>query len=136
MSSPAAAEVCIAVLTVGDRLALQLRDDKPGISSPGHWGLFSGHLEAGEQPLEAMQREIYEELRLRAEPRFLFDFREENEFHGGPVRVHAFHADVSEVWDGHELREGQRAELVEPGDLTRHRPLAPLSAAVLERWIP
>jgi 8-oxo-dGTP pyrophosphatase MutT (NUDIX family) len=126
----------MAVLTVGDRLAVQLRDDKPGIANPGHWGLFSGHLEPGETPREAVRREIQEELRLEAEPDPLFDFGvEESEFYGGPVRVHAFRADVSAVWERYELREGQCARLVTPDELAALRPLAPLSAEVLRRWL-
>jgi 8-oxo-dGTP pyrophosphatase MutT (NUDIX family) len=127
----------MAVLTVGDRLAMQLRDEKPGIANPGHWGLFSGHLKPGEDPLRAMRREIAEELGLSAEPEPLFDFRhEEIPFYAGPVHVHAFHADVTDVWDRHELREGQEARLVSRAGLASLRPLAPLSAMVLDRWIP
>ena len=118
----------MAVLSVGDRLALQLRDEKPEIRNPGQWGLFSGHVEPGEDPTAAMRRELWEELRLEVEPRHLFDLREQG------AHVHAFHADVTGTWASHELREGQRAELFVPDGMPQ--PLAPLSAAVLERWIP
>jgi len=39
-----------------------LRDDKPGIPYPGHWGLFGGHLELGETPEEGLKRELLEEI--------------------------------------------------------------------------
>jgi 8-oxo-dGTP pyrophosphatase MutT (NUDIX family) len=41
---------------------MQLRDEIPHIAYPGHWGLFGGHLEAGETPQEGLQRELLEEI--------------------------------------------------------------------------
>lgn len=41
---------------------MQLRDDIPGILYPGHWGLFGGHMESGETPAEAVERELLEEI--------------------------------------------------------------------------
>jgi len=43
-------------------LLLQQRDDKPGILHPGRIGLFGGHQEPGECPLECVVREVHEEL--------------------------------------------------------------------------
>ncbi|MFA5594546.1 MAG: NUDIX domain-containing protein, partial [Trueperaceae bacterium] len=47
------------------RVLLQHRDDKPGIESPGKWSLFGGGLDEGEEPAEAMLREIEEEIGYR-----------------------------------------------------------------------
>lgn len=56
---PAAA----ALIVLGDgRYVLQLRDDIPGIFFPGHWGAFGGAINPGESPVEALRRELREEL--------------------------------------------------------------------------
>ena len=56
----------VAALIVLDdsSYVLQHRDDKPDIWYPDHWGCFGGSVDAGEQPLEALRRELYEELEL------------------------------------------------------------------------
>ena len=41
---------------------LALRDNKPGIPFPDHWDLIGGHVEEGETPEEALEREVKEEL--------------------------------------------------------------------------
>lgn len=58
-------EVVAVLPYIGNRVLLQLRDFKEGIVFPGHWGLFSGSMEEGESPQEAMRRELYEELMLK-----------------------------------------------------------------------
>ena len=55
-------EVSLAILYRDHCFLLQLRDEKPDIFYPGHWGLFGGHLEPGESPEEALLREIQEEI--------------------------------------------------------------------------
>lgn len=62
-----AVEVALAVLHQDGQWLLQLRDDLPGIIAPGCWGLFGGHLDPGETPEQALKRELWEEIRLRAE---------------------------------------------------------------------
>jgi ADP-ribose pyrophosphatase YjhB (NUDIX family) len=57
-----------------------LRDDLPQIWYPGHWGVFGGSVEPGEDELEALGRELDEELELhftqaRLFTRFEFDLR-------------------------------------------------------------
>lgn len=70
------AVAALIVLENGDYL-LQLRDERPDIWYPGHWGLFGGAIEAGEEPLAALMRELDEELDFALrEARFFarFDF--------------------------------------------------------------
>lgn len=64
----------IAVFGVGaliytpiGRYLMQLRDDKPGVSMRGYWGLFGGTIESGESPRQALARELREELALSIE---------------------------------------------------------------------
>lgn len=61
--APNNAAVALVVLDDG-RYLLQLRDQKPGIFYPGHWGLFGGATEPGETPEVAVRRELQEELGL------------------------------------------------------------------------
>src|SRR4051812_49088417 len=46
---------------------MQLRDPLPHIFYPDHWGCFGGAVEHGETPLQAIQRELVEELELEAD---------------------------------------------------------------------
>lgn len=73
---PSDAAAALIVLDDG-RYLMQLRDQKPEIFYPGHWGLFGGALEPGEEPAAALQRELREELGIAdVSPRFFtrFDF--------------------------------------------------------------
>lgn len=54
--------VAIAILYRGDKFLMQLRDDIPHIVYPGYWAFFGGHMEAGESPEVAVQRELLEEI--------------------------------------------------------------------------
>lgn len=55
-----------ALLVCGTRYLMQLRDDKPGILLPGHWALFGGSIDPGEDAVAAMRRELIEEVELTA----------------------------------------------------------------------
>jgi 8-oxo-dGTP pyrophosphatase MutT (NUDIX family) len=68
-----------ALLVLDDgRYLLQLRDDKPGIWYPGHWGCFGGAADPGEEAVATLRRELREELALEVHDpewftRFVFD---------------------------------------------------------------
>jgi 8-oxo-dGTP pyrophosphatase MutT (NUDIX family) len=71
----------VAALLVHDdeRYVMQLRDAVPQIFYPNHWGCFGGAVDAGETPLDALRRELEEELEFRMREarqftRFEFDF--------------------------------------------------------------
>jgi 8-oxo-dGTP diphosphatase len=62
MSDKFPVEVAIAILPRDGSFLMQLRDNIPTILYPGLWGLFGGHMEAGETPEIAVVREVIEEI--------------------------------------------------------------------------
>jgi len=64
--APTVGRWCAAALLVCDgRYLMQLRDDKPDILLPGHWSLFGGTVDPGEDADAAIVRELIEELEFR-----------------------------------------------------------------------
>ena len=89
---PANAAVALIVDEAG-RYLVQLRDAKPTIFFPQHWGCFGGAVEPGETDDDCLARELQEELDLdlsrcavRHFTTFTFDFG----FAGGSVIHRAF----------------------------------------------
>jgi|SRR5579864_1662778 len=64
--------VAALILVEGQGYLMQLRDDRPDIWYPGHWGLFGGAVDPGEEPLAALRRELHEELELEIATADLF----------------------------------------------------------------
>ena len=103
--------IALAVLLVGGRYVMQLRDDKSGISTPGVWGLFGGAIEDGEEPQIALLREVREELCIELHDfHFLWSVEHFGDFPGGPARYWLFEADITNLWGRHRLMEGQAVQ--------------------------
>jgi 8-oxo-dGTP diphosphatase len=130
--------VALAMLEREGRWLLQLRDDIEGIVHPGTWGLFGGHLDAGESPHQAIRRELQEEIGWQAEAlRFWFEHHDER------FTAFYFRATLTQPLDALALNEGQdmvMAGLDELGSgqvwsprLRERRRLAPSLARAVQR---
>src|SRR6185437_12889862 len=56
--------VAAIIVVESDGYLMQLRDARPDIWYPDHWGLFGGAIDPGEDPIQALRRELREELEL------------------------------------------------------------------------
>ncbi len=54
--------VAAVIRNPAGQLLLQHRDDKAGVTYPGHWSFFGGFVEQEETPADALRREIQEEI--------------------------------------------------------------------------
>lgn len=65
--SPLAVGDAVAAIIILDdgRYVLQHRDNLPHIWYPDHWGCFGGAVHEGEEPLDALRRELEEELEFQ-----------------------------------------------------------------------
>ena len=120
------------LLVLGDgRYVMQLRDSKPEIFYPGHWGCFGGAISDGEAPLEALRRELDEELefRLRDAVEFTrFDFDFSNVGKSKTTRIF-YEVRVSDAEFGmFVLHEGSAFEAIDGRDLLLHRRVTPYDA--------
>jgi 8-oxo-dGTP diphosphatase len=110
------------------RIAFQLRDDRPDVLCPGHWGLFGGWLEAGETPEQGIRREMDEELGLSLETARL----EYVKLHRDrDVITHIFRYPVPGGSGPAILREGQRLDFLQLVDL-QERKVVPRHRAIIE----
>ncbi|MDJ0621285.1 MAG: NUDIX hydrolase [Calothrix sp. MO_192.B10] len=133
--------VAIAILHQDNKFLMQLRDNIPSILYPGYWGLFGGHIEAGETPHQAVKREVLEEITYELPPTFseFGIYPDEN------VLRHVFHAPLSVGLDQLVLNEGWDMGLVTPEDVHRGdcysaiaqstRPLGPVHQRILLDFI-
>lgn len=105
------------ILVVPDgRVAVQVRDDKPGIDDPGMLMVFAGAVQHWEEPAHAAARELEEETTLRLPLEPFGTFLKTPQRHGRAGVVHAFIArdvDASQI----DVREGQGYRLVSVQDL-------------------
>lgn len=97
-----------AILLLSGDYVLQLRDDKPNIAARGQWSLFGGMIKGKETPLQAVGREVSEELSIKSEGyRFLWYIDYYSDFLKVMVRTWFFVSDITSQWGVHKLTEGQ-----------------------------
>ena len=99
--------VALAILYREGQFLLQLRDDIPHIPYPGQWALFGGHLEAGETPIVALQRELQEEIHYFVREPLLFGI-----YCGDRAIRYIYHAPLTVPLDELVLAEGWDFALV------------------------
>ena len=126
-----------AFTTPEGNVIFQLRDDKPGINSPGMVHVFGGGLEAGETDWQAFLREMEEETglpRIRlSTARYLCKLEEEVE--GSSERNEVYLCVVPDVLPEEiVVAEGQGIVVIKPEQPTDPR-FTPLAREVLRRVI-
>jgi 8-oxo-dGTP diphosphatase len=102
-------EVAIAILPRDGKFLMQLRDNIPTILYPGLWGLFGGHIEAGETPEIAVKREVLEEIGYQITNPQKFGCYSDNN-----VIRHVFYAPLTVEIDRLVLSEGWDFGLITP----------------------
>jgi 8-oxo-dGTP diphosphatase len=105
-------EVAIAILPYEGKFLMQLRDNIPTILYPGLWGLFGGHIEAGETPEIAVEREVLEEIGYQ-----LKDPKKFGCYSDDRVIRHIFYAPLTVGLDKLVLTEGWDFGLITPAQI-------------------
>lgn len=122
------------------RFLMQLRDDIPGIIHPGHWGFFGGHLEPGESPEQALQRELQEEIGYQ-----IGDYSHFGCYETSQVIRHVYQTPLTQSIEQLTLNEGWDLDLITPEDIERGshyshqaqqvKPIAPPQHQILQDFL-
>lgn len=110
-----------------DKYLFVLRDDKPNIPNPNCWSLIGGGIEEGEEPVEALKREIKEEIGIK-----LYDIKKLGVIEvpltvNGKTKTmlgHTFLAYIDAEIKDIELKEGQRVEYFTLDEIQKQKNLA------------
>lgn len=102
------------------RILIHQRDAKPGLIYPLHWTTLGGRIEDGEQPDDAMRRELLEEIELSPPLRFWRIF--EHSYPGTDgrevsVEQHVYIGPIDLPVSAIVLNEGQALGYFGPEDL-------------------
>ncbi len=134
-SKPLSPEYAGAVVSCPKKNILcQLRDDKPGIKFPGFWTCSpGGHIETGEEPGEAIIRELKEEFEIEVTnlKRLTIIIEKQNDMAG---IYHAFSANLASPKEQLKCNEGQKACFYSAEEVLRLR-LHPVSLKIFQEYL-
>lgn len=137
--------VAALLLLEDGRYVMQLRDAKPHIFYPDHWGCFGGAVNEGEDPLRTLRRELQEELEFTPNElleftRFDFDFGPLGHksvyriYYAVPVSRNAFSRFV--LHEGTEFRAFSATEILSQPRVTPYDAFAIWMHCRRERFLP
>ena len=98
-----------------------LRDNNPDIPFPNHWDLIGGHVEKRETPLEALKREMIEEIETGSSSLVRFSFWKKYVCIEGDVSPnikYIFHGVIDKPIEEIPLNEGQYLRFVTQSELS------------------
>lgn len=105
----------MAILTdASARVLLMLRDDREDVLHRGRWSLVGGGLEADETALDAMHREILEEIGVEVDASYLCEVVDRE---GRGDRIAIFVARLEHAASDLRLGEGQEVRFFARADL-------------------
>ena len=110
----------------------------PQIFYPGHWGCFGGAVNPGEAPLDALRRELYEELEFASTTateltRFDFDFSPLGQQQKRVYRIYYVVPVPQEAFRRFVLHEGAAFDAFDGRDLLSKLRVTPYDAFAL--WL-
>ena len=125
--------VAALIVLPDGRYVMQLRDDIPHIFYPDHWGCFGGAVNAGEDPVHALHRELREELEFEVGEaqeftRFDFDFSPLGKHQARVYRIY-YLVPVSELaFSRFVLHEGAQFKAFTGSEILTERRVTPYDA--------
>jgi len=114
-----------------------LRDNVPNIPFPNHWDLIGGHIEKGELPIEALKREMMEEIEFETGNLRNFSFWKKYVCIDGDVSPnikYIFHGVIDKPIEDIPLNEGQYLRFVNQDELSELN-FANVMGKILEDFI-
>lgn len=106
----------IILINSKGKLLFVLRDNKPGIPYPNHWAEIGGAIESGEMPLEALIREIKEEISCEVKDIKFLGKRYDPKF---DCKVFMFKGEISDNLEQIKLYEGEKLGFFNFEDLNK-----------------